>query len=147
MAVTEVLPFGMILLLCLGAVFWCALVTESSTDADSHPAAPDDRGRLGADLKPRAIVQERERARRSTRSAAAAADGSVIPGDARHFLDSWAVEVKGGERQARSVARQYGFDVVEKVSSIVVTVSWQFLTFLFRLLGNRRCSSERRCFR
>ena len=31
------------------------------------------------------------------------------------YLDSWAVEIDGGERLARSVARQHGFDVVDKV--------------------------------
>lgn len=35
-----------------------------------------------------------------------------------HYTDEWAVEVKGGERVARQLARDYGFILVDRVCCV-----------------------------
>jgi hypothetical protein len=40
----------------------------------------------------------------------------VISIEGNHFVNEWAVEIPGGIRRARDVAKSHGYDIVKEVS-------------------------------
>lgn len=48
----------------------------------------------------------------------------------RHYTDEWAVEIKGGIEQARKVASDYGFYLVDKVCNLHCVVKVGYLILM-----------------